>query len=507
MQPEIEDSLPAYAYAAAQVREMDRAAIDVHSIPGYELMGRAGRASLVEVLARWPAARRITVYCGAGNNAGDGYVLARLARAQGLAVTVIAVAPPEQLKGDAAQAWEDYRSAGGTVQALGDPGPEVDVVVDAVLGIGLDRPLAGDFAAAVAQINQRAVPVLALDIPTGLDADTGRVWGAAVQATATLSFVALKAGLYLGEAPDYCGVRCFNGLDIPDAARQSQVPVLERLKPERLTDWLPPRARTAHKGDAGRVLLVGGSPGMSGAIRLAAEAALRAGAGLVSVATHPACTAVVAGHRPEIMCHAVGSAADLLPLLAAARAVVLGPGLGQSAWAEALWGAAVRFDRPLVLDADGLNLLARHGCERASWVLTPHPGEASRLLGLEAGTIQADRRAAAVELARRQGAEVVLKGACTLVASGDPARPTVVCDRGNPGMASGGTGDVLAGIIGGLLAQGLEPRDAAQAGVLVHALAGDQAARAGERGMLASDLIEAVRAWVNPVTSSRPKTR
>ena len=498
---------PQYAYRAAQVRAFDRAAIDVHGIPGYELMCRAGQAALECLMRHWPAARRVLILCGAGNNAGDGYVLARLAMQRGLTVRVAAVAAPEQLTGEAARAWKDYRAAGGAAEGLARRivHADADVAVDALLGLGLDRPLTGAYAEAVAQLNASGLPVLALDLPTGLDADSGAVLGSAVRARVTLSFVALKGGLFLGAAPDYCGLRECAELGVPRAVFELEPPILERLQPAQLAHWLPPRARTAHKGDAGRVLLIGGAPGMSGAIRLAAYAALRAGAGLVSIATHPESAAIVAAHRPELMCHAVDGRAALAPLLAAADVVVLGPGLGQSAWAASLWRAALRANRPLVADADALNLLAGQPARRDDWVLTPHPGEAARLLGCTTAVVQADRRSAGTVLAERFGAAVVLKGACTLVAppgvGPDTAGTVAVCDRGNPGMASGGMGDVLAGLIGALVAQGLTPLDGARAGVLIHALAGDQAAQGGERGLLAMDLLEELRRWVNPASA------
>jgi NAD(P)H-hydrate epimerase len=266
-----------------------------------------------------------------------------------------------------------------------------------------------------------------------------------------------------------------------------------------LTRALPRRPRSAHKGSCGRLLLVGGGPGMPGAIRLAAEAALRAGAGLVYVATHPdSVTAVLAG-RPEIICHSVTSGDNLDTLLASVDGVVLGPGLGTSEWAEGLWRRVLEADVPLVLDADGLNLLAREPIERDEWLLTPHPGEAARLL--PAGTVdsvQRDRLAAVTALAARYRAIAILKGPHTLVATPRAAAAPRVCDHGNPGMATGGTGDVLAGTLGSLLVQTGDLEMAAHAGVLLHAMAGDAAAQDGERGTLASDLLPHLRAWANP---------
>jgi hydroxyethylthiazole kinase-like uncharacterized protein yjeF len=496
-------SLPIEIFRASQVREFDRIAIEEHGIAGYELMCRAGAAALDVLSARWSGARRITIFCGAGNNAGDGYVLARLAAARGLDVELRAVTDPAKLKGDAATAWQDCVEA--KLDALpywraNAVGPiDADVVVDALLGTGLDRELGGRFAAAVEEINAAGLPVLALDIPTGLDAETGVVLGTAVEATATLSFVGLKTGLFLGLAPDYCGAIEFSDLSIPAAVRRAAQPVLRRLTMHDAARALPARRQAAHKGDNGRLLLIGGGPSMGGAIRLAAEAALRIGAGLVYVATHPDNLGVVMSGRPEIICRGALVPDDFRDLVAAADAVVLGPGLGRSEWAQAIWAAAIEAQAPLVVDADGLNLLAQRHVARSRWILTPHPGEAARLLSSSVPRVNADRLGVVTELGRRFGAATVLKGANSLVSVPDSSDCPYVCDAGNPGMATAGMGDVLSGVLGGLLAQTRDVERSATAGVLVHALAGDSAAReGGERGLLASDLMPFLRAWANP---------
>jgi NAD(P)H-hydrate epimerase len=238
---------------------------------------------------------------------------------------------------------------------------------------------------------------------------------------------------------------------------------------------------------------------MPGAIRLAAEAALRVGAGLVYVATHADNVVPVLAGRPEIICKAVGSVQDLEELVRMADGAVLGPGLGQSAWARGLWRCIVESELPLVVDADGLNWLAAEPVDRGRWLLTPHAGEAARLLGSSAGEVQRDRKTAAQALARRFGAIVVLKGPNTLIATPHAVEPTRVCDRGNPGMATAGTGDVLSGTLGALYVQTRDLDVAARAGVLLHALAGDAAAEAGERGTVAGDLLPHLRAWANPL--------
>jgi NAD(P)H-hydrate epimerase len=314
----------------------------------------------------------------------------------------------------------------------------------------------------------------------------------------TVTFLGLKQGLFLGAAADHCGDLEFAGLDLPPTLGRELEPPLRRLVTADLQRALPRRRRSAHKGSCGRLLLVGGGPGMPGAIRLAAEAALRVGAGLVTVATHRDSAPSVLAGRPEIICHSVASGSDLESFLRSADGVVLGPGLGQSAWARELWRRVVDANVPLVLDADGLNLLAAEPHDRDGWLLTPHPGEASRLIpGATVASVQHDRLGTVASLAARYGAVAVLKGPNTLVAT--PRGATVsVCDRGNPGMATGGTGDVLAGAIGALLVQTGDLALAANAGVLLHAVAGDAAARAGERGTIASDLLPHLRSWANP---------
>jgi len=490
------NALPASVFSAAQVRAMDADAIERLGIPGYTLMGRAGEASLDCLTRHWPGARRVLVLCGAGNNAGDGYVVARLAAAAGLAVTVAALTEPGRLSGDAGRAWADFADAGGSAV---DFSPalfrEADVVVDALLGTGLDREVGGTYADCIRALEESGCPVLSLDLPSGLNADTGAVMGCAVSASHTITFVGLKAGLFLGEGPDHTGELSFAGLGIDSTADVGET-VLQRTEAGLVSRLLPPRRRAAHKGDHGRVLVVGGGDGMPGAPRLAAEAALRVGAGLVTVATWPAHVAAIVAGRPEIICHGVETAAEARPLMAAADIVAVGPGLGQSDWARELLETALASGKRLVVDADALNLLARSPWHSDDWVLTPHPGEASRLLGTTAAAIQADRLGSLRSLVDRFGGTVVLKGACSLVTG--PSGRAWVCTDGNPGMATAGMGDVLTGTIAGLAAQGLGLEQAAIAGVWVHASAGDLAAGKGQRGLIASDLMEALRACVNP---------
>jgi NAD(P)H-hydrate epimerase len=478
------NSLAHGLYGAGQIREAEQFAIQQLQISGGQLMQRAGTAAFAQLQRRWPVCRTLIVFCGAGNNGGDGYVLARLAVQAGMVVQVYALVEPDLLQGDALRACTGFLQVGGRLDSfaedieLGGDG----VVVDALFGTGLNRQVAGEYAAAIALINNSRLPVLAVDTPSGLHADTGCVLGCAVRAQLTVTFIGLKCGLHTGEAVEYCGELALETLDLPDKVFTGLTPVATLLEKQ----GLPPRPRAAHKGSFGHVLLIGGNLGYSGAIRLAAEAALRSGAGLVSIASRAAHSAVLNIGRPELMCHGVETVAQLQPLLAKASVLVIGPGLGQDDWARALFAAALASGKPCVVDADALNLLATQRGTAGQWILTPHPGEAARLLGCSTADITADRYAALRALQQSYGGIVVLKGAGSLIADADSIH---VVATGNPGMASGGMGDVLAGVIAALLAQHLSPLAAASQGVYAHGAAADRvAARQGELGMLASDL-------------------
>lgn len=496
-------ALPRAIYSSEQVRSFDRRATAELGIDAFELMRRAADSALRLLRRRWPDARSLLICCGPGNNGGDGYALAALATAAGFDVRVVAVTDPAALRGAAAAAFDAARAARVAIRrfhAAGDDGSEPDVIVDAILGTGLTRALEGEFEAAVAAINAETCPVLALDIPTGLDGDSGAAPGAAIEADATITFVGLKAGLFLGSGPDFRGTLEFASLGLPDEIFASAAPVLRRCDASDLETFFRPRSRTSHKGLNGRVLIVGGATGMAGAARLAAEAALRAGAGLVHAAVAPASVAHVMAGRPEIQCRGVDGPDDLADLAAAADVIVVGPGLGRDPWGERLAAAIFGVRRPLVVDADALNFLAVQQRRRQDWVLTPHAGEAGRLLGTAAADVQSARALAVRELARRYGGIAVLKGACSLIAQDNetPADCPSVCDYGNPGMATAGMGDVLTGVVAAAIGQFGLSRPCVEAAVLAHALAGDDAAADGERGLIASDLLPHLRRRVNP---------
>ena len=490
-------SLPADIYSVASVREIDRTAIEDHGIPGYTLMTRAGAAALRAARRRFPDAKRWQVVCGGGNNGGDGYVVARLAANAGIIVSVLTLVDPQALRRDAAKAYRDFVAEGGVVMPWnGELDAEAELLVDAILGSGLERDLAGEYARAVAAINEHEAGVMSLDIPTGINGDTGKLLGSAVKADLSVTFVGLKKGLFLDRGGEYCGELHYDGLKIPDKCRANVSAEFRRVDDALMRHAFPPRRRTAHKGDFGHVLVIGGGEGMPGAVRLCGEAALRAGAGRVSIATAPSHAAVLTATRPELMSHAIEGPADFEPLLEKADVLAFGPGLGLSDWARALFDIVAADTRPAVWDADALNLLADSPGKSATRIITPHPAEAGRLLKRSTADVQSDRPGAAQALQERYGGVAVLKGAGSLIAAGEES-PSI-CTSGNPGMAAAGMGDVLTGIIAALLGQGLSTKQAALAGVEAHARAGDLGASGGERGLIASDLIAALRGIVNP---------
>lgn len=486
--------LPEALYSVAQLRELDHCTIEDHGVPALTLMTRAGAAAWKILRRRWPQARKIVVLAGSGNNAGDGYVLAASAQRAKVGVQVLTLGDVEKLAGAAATARKRYLAAKGREQEfIGSLPADADVFVDALFGIGLARPLEGRWAEAVERVNTAGKPVLALDLPSGLQADSGAILGSAVHADATVTFIGLKTGLFTGEGPDCAGDVELADLEISASAWANIRPVARLLGEGDAR--LPRRARSAHKGDFGHVLVIGGDRGMAGAARLTAEAALRSGAGLVSVATRPEhVTGMLAG-LPEVMVHAVDDPAQVGGLLQRATVIAIGPGLGRDDWGRLLLAHALDTSLPLVVDADALNLLAAHPLTRGQWILTPHPGEAARLLQQSTAEVQQDRMRAAARIADKYQAVVMLKGAGSIVSA--PAEFPAICRRGNPGMAAPGMGDALTGVIAAFVAQGLPLAGAARAGVQAHALAGDRAARAGERGLITRDLIAELRAVIN----------
>lgn len=499
-------TLPNTLYSASQVRELDRIAIEERGIPGIVLMKRAARATLDALLERWPSPHCITVYCGAGNNGGDGYIVAALARQQGIPVEVIQVAAPDKLTGDARRAYEFACQEQVSCILYGNADtPESGVIVDAMLGTGASGTVRGDFATAIRVINASGLPVVAVDIPSGLCSDAGAILGDCVAANLTVSFIGLKRGLLTARGPAFTGELVFDDLDVPDD-------IYDQIRADvRVLDWphlfslLAPRPADAHKGLFGHVMIIGGELGYGGAVTMAAEAALSTGAGLVSVATRPEHVSAVLARCPEVMAVGVTSGQSLEPWLSRPTVLVIGPGLGRTPWSEQMLQRAVASGLPMVVDADALNILSEGrvaaNADSSGWLLTPHPGEAARLLGVDAAEVQRDRFAAVTALQQKYSGTVLLKGAGTLIASatGSAAESAItLCPYGNPGMATGGMGDVLSGVLGALLAQGFTLSQAAQLGACLHALAADDAAEhLGQLGLRATDLFAPLRARLN----------
>lgn len=494
--------LPRNLYRADQVRALDQCAINEFDIPGFMLMQRAGKFAFDQLIRRWPDAKRISVWCGAGNNGGDGHIVAGLARQRGLSVQLVQIGEVDHLTGDAALACQ-WAKGCGVVFTPYTEAVEIrgDVIVDALLGTGLHEQLRSPLDSAIAHINSGGVPVLAVDIPSGLNSDSGVIMGDAIRAELTTTFIGLKRGMLTAKGPSCCGDIVFDNLGVPDKVYERVTAQAVRFGGENLRAAFPPRQRDAHKGLFGHVLIVGGNTGFGGAAIMAAQAAGRTGAGLVSVVTRAEHVPAILARCPEVMAHGVNNADELNALLQGKDVVVVGPGLGQDSWAQQLLKQVLETDLPLVIDADALNLLATMGGsqdQRDNWIMTPHPGEAARLLQCTVAAIQADRFAAVQLLQQCYGGVALLKGNGTLVA-GAPELPVILCVGGNPGMASGGMGDILSGVLGALLAQGYELRIAAQLGAVLHAQAADLAAEAGERGLLATDLLPYLQHLVNPV--------
>ncbi len=525
-------------FTVDQAKMLDRIAIEELSIPGISLMKRAGICVFETLLQAWPeilsvsgemaqqraqqrVQQSITVFCGAGNNAGDGYIVAGLAAQKKISVSVVYLSDPKHLSGDAEKAFNFARDAGVEVMAFNSQCqiPQ-GVIVDALFGIGLARPIEGEYLSAIQMINAASAPVIAVDVPSGLSADSGAILGDCVIADITATFIGRKRGLLTGDAPSVVGEIVFDTLiDEPNYSLLCAKVLSRETTSFKTISFagsilkLPARQTSAHKGHFGHVLVVGGDNGMGGAVMMAAEAAARVGAGLISVATRTQHVAPLLARRPELMVHPVESSDDILPLLGKASVIVIGPGLGRSEWSKQLLKMAMMSELPMVVDADGLNLIAeqltelskKNSIQRDNWVLTPHPGEAARLLGVDVKDIARDRFQAVTDLQKDLGGAVVLKGAGSLVASSsadiaeDQSELSIgVNTTGNPGMATGGMGDVLSGIIGGLMAQKLSPKDAAELGVALHGLAADRAAEVnGQRGLLATDLFPHIRRLVN----------
>lgn len=476
-------------YSAAQSRAIDRFAIEQQGIAGLLLMKRAGLFAFETLRQCYPQARKLLILCGGGNNGGDGLIVAQLAVMAGMEVRVHLTTSPQNLHGDAAKAYRELAALGIECEAF-QPSQlaDCDVIVDALFGIGLDRPISGSLAELVQQVNACGKPVVALDIASGIHADTGCVLGHAIRAQHTCTFITYKPGLYQYQGADYCGQIHFSDLFLNAETLHSQT---QQASSRGLDFWrkqLPPRPLSSHKGSAGSATLIGGDRHMMGAIQMAGLAALKVGAGLVKVVTHDAHGIALTQALPELMCYPPD---QLLPLISQAKTIAIGPGLGLELWGQQLFEQTLAQPEsktlPMVMDADALKHLAKSPEKRNNWILTPHPGEAGILLGTDSQQVQQDRFAAIKALQQRYGGVIVLKGNGTLIYDGTHME---MCLAGNPGMAVGGMGDVLTGTLAGLLAQGLPLFTAACLGVYLHAHAGDILAKTEARGLLPTALAE-----------------
>lgn len=491
---------------SAAMREMDRYTIDVLGVPGEELMLRAaaGAAKAAKTMLEEKPGP-VTVFCGSGNNGGDGIGIAALLLEQGYQVSCVMVGEEAKLSADSLAMLRRLEAAGGSLLPFSGEKPVPEggaLIVDALFGTGLSREISGKYAELIGAINESGIPVLACDIASGISADTGEVLGCAVKADVTVTFNLPKTGQLLPPGTEYTGKLLVHDIGIPEEARAGVTFDGEYVTGDMVRAWLPGERLESHKGDYGKLLLLCGSRGYTGAAALAAEGALRSGAGLVYLGVPEGIYPILAGKLTEPVVFPLPESGngrlsrtglpDILERLSGMSACLMGPGMGQGYdTEEVVFQVLEAADCPLVLDADGINVLFRHidklDKAKVPVVLTPHEGEFARL----GGDLSLGRLRAAREMAKKTGAVVVLKGYRTVVAG--PEGGTYVNSTGNPGMAVGGSGDVLAGILTCLLGQGMEPVRAAAAAVYIHGAAGDLCrARLGRRSMLPTDMIGAL---------------
>lgn len=497
-------TLPDNLYSVDSVVQLEKIAINQFNIPAYELMKRAGCAVFNLLTTKYTRHKKILVLCGAGNNTGDGYVVAKLGKQAGFDIHVVSLINPESLKGEALLAYNDWLEVGANDKTDLSLLDEVDIVIDALLGTGLTREVSAEWAQWITAVNNSSKPVISVDIPSGLLADTGVIAGVAVKADVTVSFIGLKKGMFTAQAKDVCGDIVFNDLGLP-AEAYSLVECDTRLINAIDYSLLPKRQASSHKGRFGHVLIVGGNVGMPGAVILAAKAALRTGAGLVTIITVAQNLEAISSAVPEAMVKTCEQGVEnnlaITDLFAEAfikdiTHVAMGMGLGQDDWSLKILQHCVQLNKPMVIDADALNLIAKNDIRiSSSLVLTPHPGEAARLLSIgsiiSTADVQKNRFDAVKKLhvlfADCESCTVILKGSGTLIFNGYTIK---ICKLGNAAMSAPGMGDVLSGIVIALMAQDIEAFDAASLAVCLHASAAGLVTGDKTRGLLASDVVE-----------------
>ena len=499
--------MPEFATTGRECREIDMLAMTRLNLSEMQLMQRAADAALNTLVSHWPLTRHIDVYCGPGNNGGDGYLLAAAAKKLGFGVSLITLGSPVS---KVAQAAQKIALAQGLVcEPIEEHGElfaerRADLIVDALFGHGLARDIEAPLSAVFEKINQSGIAVFALDVPSGISSDSGSVMGAALKAELTLCFVAPKIGLLSGDGANYAGEVVYHDLGIPRSVLKAVSTSYICVSQSRVKRWLGSPRDDSHKGDFGHLLIVGGQVGMPGAVILAALAAARSGAGRVTVATCEQHSQLISQANPVLMSVNIGRDGEIL-FPGSCNVLIVGPGLGSGTlpsesqrdkrWSKVVFEHALGHSHsaciPIVIDADGLNLLAREARKNSNWVLSPHPGEAARLLDCKLVEIQADRPLACRRIAQKFGGVCILKGKGSLIA--DETGRQAVCLDGNWGMATAGSGDVLSGIIGAFLGLGLAPFEAACSAVYVHAHAADLAVEGrSKRALLASDIIAAL---------------
>jgi len=492
-------NLPDKLYNVDSVIQLEQIAIKQFNIPAYELMKRAGKAVFDVIKTNYPQCKNVLVLCGAGNNAGDGYVIARLLKQEGYDVHVISLIDPNTLKNEAWLAYQDWLKHAGNDKLDLSLIDKADIFIDALLGTGLTREVTGKWAGWITAINNAVKPVISVDIPSGLMADTGNIASVAIKADITVSFIGLKQGMFTAQAKDVCGEIYFDDLAVP-AEVHSLIEHNARLINAANYSLLPKRKASSHKGSFGHVLIVGGNDGMPGAVILAATAALRSGAGLVTIITAPKNLQAIGLAVPEAMVKTcdIDSVNDLFKenFINNITHVAIGMGLGQDEWSNALLQKCIALKKLILIDADALNLIAKHKYKISSPLLiTPHPGEARRLLSKISSTdVQVNRFDAIRNLhnlfKEAESCVVILKGSGTLIYDGHSIK---VCNAGNAAMAAPGMGDVLSGISIALMAQNIKTTDAAELAVCLHASAADSVVEDKTRGLLASDVVTALQ--------------
>lgn len=478
-------------YTARQSQHIDTICHKDFDIDPFDLMQKAG-ASLFEDLKEFLKPHsQICIFCGPGNNAGDGFICGELAAKQGYSVTFVLLQDESAYKNQALQA---FNKAKGCQAQFTNTLPKhmvgFDVIVDALFGSGLSRNVDGDYAQAIELINDSDLPILAADIPSGLCADTGSILSTAVKACKTSSFITLKQGQYTRSGPDCCGQICFHDLNIPKEA-YTKVPHASELLNASLLNHKLDRNQNTHKGSFGHSLLIGGFEGMMGAILIAARACLRAGSGLVTVATSTDHQSVLTTAQPEVLTASAFNKKQMQEKMKTCEVIAIGPGLDTEEESIEVFLDTIQTDKPLVIDADALNILSQNPQHKNNWILTPHPKEASRLLNCSVKDIQENRFKSAKELQQKYGGVIILKGCGTIIC--DAKQNLFVSPHGNPFMATGGMGDALTGILTALLAQGFQTDEAAKLAVIWHGLTADKLFAKDHQTILATDLIKSLR--------------